>query len=173
LRAELLQLREADQAARAGFAEAVSRNDAAYGQRLQESDLKRETRLKAIVAAEGWPTVALVGQDGTETAWLLLQHATDTEWQASMLPILERAAEAGDVRRSDLALLTDRVLLKSGRAQRYGSSFSVTGGKLVADPIEDEHSVDARRAAVGLPPMADYAKMLATMNGLPVEWPRK
>jgi hypothetical protein len=59
LRAELLQLREADQAARVDLAEAVSRNDVAFIRRVQESDSERQTRLKAIIAAEGWPTVAL------------------------------------------------------------------------------------------------------------------
>ena len=173
LRAELLQLREDDQAARVGFALAVSRNDADYLRRLQESDSRREARLKAIVATEGWPSTDLVGRDGVEAAWLLLQHSTDIAWQANMLPVLERAAEAGDVRREDVALLTDRVLVRSGRAQRYGSSFSIIGGRLIADPIEDEGNVDARRAAVGLPPMAEYAKLLSELNSLPVEWPRK
>jgi hypothetical protein len=140
LRAELLQLRQDDQAARVGFALAVSRNDTDYLRRLQESDSRREARLKAIVATEGWPSTALVGRDGVEAAWLLLQHATDTAWQAKMLPVLERAAEAGDVRREDVALLTDRVLVRSGRAQRYGNSFSIIGGRLIADPIEDEES---------------------------------
>jgi hypothetical protein len=172
LREELLLLRKVDQAARVGFAEAMARNDAEYGRRLQESDSKRAARLKTIVADVGWPTIALVGQDGAEAAWLLLQHAPDTAWQASMLPMLERAANAGDVRRGDLALLTDRVLVRSGRPQRYGGSFSITGGRLVADPIEDEGNVDARRAAVGLPPMSDYARLLAEMYHLPVEWPR-
>lgn len=173
LRAELLQLRQQDQAERVGFAVAVSRNDTVYLRRLQESDSRRETRLKAIVATEGWPSTALVSRDGVEAAWLLLQHATDTAWQASLLPVLERAAEAGDVRPSDVALLTDRVLVRSGRPQRYGSSFSIVSGRLVADPIEDEDNVDIRRASVGLPPMAEYAKLLADLNSLPVEWPRK
>lgn len=173
LRTELLQLYKDDQAERVGFAAAVSRNDTDYLRRLLDSDARREARLKTIVVAEGWPSVALVGRDGVEAAWMLLQHAADTTWQASMLPILERAAEAGEVDRSDVALLTDKILVRSGRAQRYGSSFSISGGRLVADPIEDEQHVEARRAAVGLPPMADYAHLLEELNGLPVEWPRK
>ena len=90
-----------------------------------------------------------------------------------MLPVVERAAEAGDVPKSEVALLTDRVLVRSGRSQRYGSSFSIVSGRLVADPIEDEANVDARRATVGLPSMAEYAKLLLELNGMPVEWPRK
>lgn len=33
-----------------------------------------------------------------------------------------------------------------------------TAGKLVLHPIEDERNVDARRASVGLPPLALYLK---------------
>ena len=169
----MLQLKKYDQAERVDFAVKESRNDTDYIRRLQESDSRREARLKAIVSTEGWPSIALVGRDGVEAAWLLLQHATDTAWQASLLPVLERTAETGEVRRSDVALLTDRVLVRSGRAQRYGNSFSIISGQLVADPIEDEENVDVRRAAVGLPSMAEYVKLLAELNGLPVEWPRK
>src|SRR5262245_7294827 len=68
LREELLQLRQADQADRVGFAAAAARNDAAFGRRLQESDSRREARLKAIVAAYGWPSPALVHRDGVDAA---------------------------------------------------------------------------------------------------------
>jgi hypothetical protein len=64
------------------------------------------------------------------------------------------------------------VLVRSGQAQRYGSSFSVVDGRLVADPIQDEETVDSRRAEVGLPPMAEYARDLADVYMMPVEWPR-
>jgi hypothetical protein len=37
--------------------------------------------------------------------------------------------------------------------------------------ITDLAGVDARRAAVGLPPMADYVRMLGEMYQLPVVWP--
>lgn len=173
LREELLRLRTEDQADRVGFAAAVTRQDDAFMKRLQEADLRRESRLKAIVSTAGWPSVALVGRDGVEAAWLLLQHAQDAAWQSTMLPVLERSAEAGEVERSDVALLTDRVLIRSGRPQRYGNAFSIVGGRMVADPIEDEKNVDARRAALGLSSMADYAKLLAEQNGIPVDWPRK
>ena len=42
---------------------------------LSAVDAVHTARLKAIVAAHGWPTVAQVGQDGADAAWLLAQHA--------------------------------------------------------------------------------------------------
>jgi hypothetical protein len=173
LRLELLDLARVDQADREGFADAIKTNDSASLKRLTENDATRTERLKTIVGDHGWPTVALVGLDGVGAAWLILQHTADSAWQKTMLPVLEKAAAAGDIRRSDVAMLTDRVLVRSGQPQRYGSSFSLVDGRLVADPIEDERTVDVRRADVGLPPMADYARMLADSYNLPVEWPRK
>jgi hypothetical protein len=173
LRAELLELARDDQADRERFSDAVKANDKEYEERLTEKDAARTTRLKAIVGDHGWPTPALVGHDGVEAAWLMLQHSGDLAWQKAMLPVLERAASAGEIHRNDVALLTDRVLVRSGQPQRYGSSFSMVDGRLVADPIEDEQNVDARRAEIGLPPMADYAVLLADAYKLPVEWPRR
>jgi hypothetical protein len=173
LRQELLDLAREDQADRQGFSDAIKTHDPEYAKRLTANDAARTMRLKAIVADVGWPAATLVGRDGAEAVWLLLQHSEDSTWQKTMLPVVERAAAAGEIRRGDVALLTDRVLVRSGQPQRYGSSFSVVDGRLVADPIDDEDTVDSRRAQVGLPPMAEYARDLADMYKMPVEWPRK
>lgn len=169
LRQELVQLVREDQADREG----LDVNDVAAIKRMNEHDAARTARLKAIVAEHGWPTVALVGKDGVNAAWLLLQHTDDWAWQASLLPAVERAAAAGEVRKQDLATLSDRVLVRAGKRQRYGCSFHLADGKMVADPIEDLEHLDARRAAVGLPPMAEYVKVLAEGYEMPVEWPPK
>jgi len=173
LRIELLELARDDQADRERFSDAIKANDQEYVQRLTGNDAARTARLKTIISDRGWPTAALVGHDGVDAAWLILQHSGDSAWQKAMLPILERAAAAGDIRRGDVALLTDRVLVRSGQPQRYGSSFSMVDGRLVADPIEDESRVDARRAEIGLPPMTEYVRLLADAYKIPVEWPRK
>ena len=173
LHAELVRLAREDQAAREGFSAAAVSGDAEYGRRLRAGDLTRTERLKQIVAARGWPTVALVGREGVDAAWLLVQHSPDSAWQRQLLPVLERAAHAGDISRANVALLTGKVLVQSGQPQRYGSSFSIIDGRLVAYPIEDEVNVDARRAAAGLPPMAEYARTLSELHRLPVEWPRR
>lgn len=49
--------------------------------------------------------------------------------------------------RSDVALLVDRVPVQRGKPQRYLTQFSLEGGKLVMDPVEDEEGLGARRAA--------------------------
>ena len=85
--------------------------------------------------------------------------------------MLSQAAEAGEIPRQELALLIDKVLLNSGQAQRYASQFLVVNDHLEAQPIENLEGLEAQRAEMGLPPMAEYVKQLADGYGLPVVWP--
>ncbi len=171
LREELLRLGREDQAAREGFAGAAASGDEAYGKRLMARDAVRTARLKEIVGTSGWPTVATVGRDGVGAAWLVLQHSPDAAWQASMLATIERAGEAGELDWMAVANLTDRVLVQSAKPQRYGQSFSLVEGRMVAHPIEDVERLEERRAARGLPPMAEYVQLLSETIGVPVQWP--
>jgi hypothetical protein len=171
LRAELLRLEVQDQEGRGDVAALVASKDTALLFRFMRADSARTRRLKEIVARYGWLTPPLVGKDGVEAAWLILQHSPDYAWQEQMLPVLERAAAAGEIRRTDVALLTDRVLVLRGKPQRYGNSFTFQNGRLVADPIEDIGGLDARRAALGLPTMREYVRQLGEAYKTPVEWP--
>jgi hypothetical protein len=168
LRQELLRLADEDQKAREGMTAAKLR-DTTYLRALLASDSTRIARLRAVVAAHGWPGASLVGRDGAHAAWLVLQHLPD-DVQRTMLPRLERAG-ACEVDPRDVALLTDRVLSHAGKPQRYGSQFHPEGDSLVAEPIEDIAHLDERRAAAGLPPMAEYVRMLAEAYRARVVWP--
>lgn len=163
LRRELLALREEDQAARQAMI-ATSKDQAAR-ERVAAIDAKSTARMKAIVAKHGWPGKSLVGEDGARTAWLLVQHADqDRAFQKQCLALLEKAYKAGEAREIDYAYLLDRVAVGEGKPQRYGTQFRDGGPQ----PIEDEANVDARRKAIGLPSMADYAKQMEQMYGKPV-----
>jgi uncharacterized protein DUF6624 len=174
LRAELVQLGVEDQAVRDGFGPALARNDTAYAIRVLTGDSARTKRLREIVAAHGWPTPQLVGKDGVNAAWLILQHTPDTAFRRRLLPQLDSAAARGDLPARDMATMMDRILIESGKPQRYGTQFLIVAGRFVAPPLEDTLHVDERRAAVGLPPMAEYVFLLKDMYKLPVDWqPRR
>jgi hypothetical protein len=58
-----------------------------------------------------------------------------------------------------LALLEDRVALRTGHKQIYGSQItSNAAGENVVDALDDPENVDKRRAEVGLGPLADYVR---------------
>lgn len=136
-----------------------------------EIDKKNIERLAQIVEKFGWPGKSLVGEKGATAAFLVVQHA-ELVHQEKYLPILKTAAEKGEARASEVAMLEDRVLMRQGKMQIYGTqvkSDSTTQGKLVLHPIENEAEVDERRKKVGLPPLKDYLKLF----GLEYEPPKK
>ena len=56
-----------------------------------------------------------------------------------------------EIAQTDLAYLTDRVLLAEGKKQIYGTQVTQVDGKWAPRELEDEKNVDKRRADVGLP----------------------
>lgn len=170
-RAELLRMRAEDQDGRDRVAQAAAAGDTLFLKALMARDTALTRRLQSLVARHGWPTRALVGAEGVEAAWLVLQHSPDLAWQREMLPRIWEASRAGDVRPAEAAMLEDRIRVNSGAPQRYGNSFQVVDGELRPHPIEDPEGLEARRREVGLPPMADYVKVLAEVYKLPIAWP--
>jgi hypothetical protein len=117
--------------------------------------------MKTIVAKYGWPGHTLVGEGGASAAWLVIQHA-DPTFQTQCLPLLKAAVERGEAKAREYAYLFDRVAMSAGRPQTYGTQFFQDDlGYWVPVPIADEANVDARRKAVGLPPLAEN---VAEMN---------
>ncbi len=134
-------------------------------ERMSRIDADNTAWLQGVVDRHGWPPAELVGDDGASAAWLLVQHAdADIAFQRRCLDLMAQLP-AGAVRQQDFAYLTDRVLLAEGEKQRYGTQFVPVAGRLTPRPTEDEANLDARRAAVGLPPMAEYIKMAEKFYG--------
>jgi hypothetical protein len=76
-----------------------------------------------------------------------------------VLARLEPLAQRREVVPSDYALLYDRVAMFEGRPQRCGTQLICPkGGRFDYHLIEDRANADARRARLGLEPLAEYAK---------------
>jgi len=109
---------------------------------------------------EAWPGVRLVGEEGAHAAWLIAQLG-DRGLQERALEHLEVAVDIGDAPPAHYACLLDRVAMATGKPQRYGSQMVVgEDGDLTSWPIEDPAGVDARRAQMGLGPLAAHTAML-------------
>jgi len=164
LRAELLRRAAVDQAVRESVT-AVLRSgaapDSALLARMVAVDSGNTAWVSGVLARWGWPGRSLVGSDGTNAAFLLVQHADrDTVVQVRGLSLLERAYRAGEASGQQLALLTDRVAAARGKPQVYGTQADIRDGRVRLKPIADSAGVDARRAAVGLPPLREYVRVL-------------
>jgi hypothetical protein len=149
---------ERDQAVRSEAFGGGRTNARAASTQAEAVDRRNTMRMREIVARAGWPDKDVVGEDGAQAAWLLVQHADDLTFQRHCLALLERAADSGLVDPAHVAYLTDRVRMKEGRPQIYGTQLRERDGRLVPFPIEDAERVDHRRARVGMPPLAEYLR---------------
>lgn len=133
-----------------------------YNARAAELHARNGRELAAIVEQAGWPGRALVGEDGAEAAWRVLQHAVGSPpLQRGCLPLLRRAAARGEVPGAYPAWLEDRIAFSERRPQRYGTQFDWDRvGRMSAWPIDEPEDVDERRAAVGLPPVAEQQRRI-------------
>lgn len=145
LRDELLQMLEEDQAERLEGAD--------FG-----GDRPRTERLAEIIDQHGWPGYSLVGEEAEDAAWAIAQHSDlDPGFQQIALEHLAAAVEADDASPGNLAYLTDRIAVGAGKPQSYGTQVACgEAGPEPVTPIEDEGSVDDRRADAGLPPLSEY-----------------
>lgn len=155
----------ADQQARDALS-ATGMRDEAKMKAMLAVDADNLPWLRALIARQGFPTSAQVGKRGVEHAWMLVQHADrDPALQSKVLVQLMPRLKSGDIAKSDVALLTDRVLVAQGKSQRYGSQFvQDSHGQFVPKPIEDTGHLDLHRAQMDLMPLVDYRCLLQFEN---------
>lgn len=133
---------------------------------MARTDSANSAWLKGHVARWGWPTAQQVGREGVEAAFLIVQHAVhDTAFMRAMLPPIEQAYHRGDLEGGAVAMLTDRLEVKAGRPQIYGTQLSLKDGRWMLDPIADSATVDRRRQQFGLPPLAEYLRLIDSVLG--------
>jgi len=128
-----------------------------YAPEMERVHLENAAALDAVLAEHGWPGTALAGADGCAAAWAIAMHAIGLPaLQRRALALLEEAVARGDAPPELAARLVDRIRFNEGRPQRYGTIFDWDErGALSPGPIEAAEDVDRRRAAVGLPPLAE------------------
>lgn len=165
LQAELLAIFEEDQK----YRKMMDEVDAKYGwespemrdliKKMIEADSINLIKVKAILDKHGWVGPDKVGGRANQTLFLVIQHA-DLTAQQKYLPMMREAVRDKRANASSLALLEDRVALREGRRQLYGSQVGrdPDTGEMYVLPLEDPDHVDERRAQVGLPPLADYIR---------------
>lgn len=160
LRRVLVGLGERDQAARADFGTRAT--DSVYVHDLMRLDSTLAAEMTAILDRFGLPTKSMVGAAGSTAAMLIVQH----NWplQERVLA-LARAVRPGEVSPEAFGMLEDRVLVHQGKPQLLGTQFSLTpDGRFRFDPLADTTSLDARRAAAGMPPLAQYVCLMEGMG---------
>jgi hypothetical protein len=129
----------------------------AHIQKIVENDSINLIKVKNILDEYGWLGADIIGRQGNTTLFLVIQHA-DLETQEKYLPMMRSAVEDGNASAADLALLEDRVALREGKRQIYGSQIGYDEDRKTyyVLPLEDPDNVNARRREVGLGRIEEY-----------------
>jgi hypothetical protein len=156
LQATLLQILEDDQKYRIALdtVQDAYRNQLFNKMHLQDS--LNLIKMTTILDKNGWVGADKIGSEANSTLFLVIQHA-DLATQQKYLPMMRIAVQNNALEKEDLAMLEDRVALREGKKQMYGSQVSKDkSGKYYVRPLAEPEFVDKRRAEVGLPPLATY-----------------
>lgn len=118
-------------------------------QRALATDSLNLVNVEEILSAKGFPSHKQVGTMAVQAVWIVFQHS-DLENQKKFLPQLKDAVQRGDLPAYFLAMLQDRIDVREGRPQKYGTQWG-SDGKLC--PLLDAVRVNKWREEVGLPPI--------------------
>ena len=153
---ELLALRKRDLDTRTRLLQ-EGRLYGEYAEEMQQVHRDNAERLDEIATQHGWPGIALVGLEGSRAAWLIAQHSICTpDLQRRFLALLTAAVAQGDAPAPQAAYLADRIRFNEGKAQIYGTVLDWNDRGELTCTVEHPESVDERRRALGLPPLAEY-----------------
>lgn len=165
LQAELLTILDEDQKYRKQIHETLKKfnDDSKEMQDLWKITLQNDSinllKVKKILDEKGWVGKDKVGAQANSALFLVIQHS-DLETQKKYLPMMKEAVIKGNANAGSLALLIDRIEIREGRKQIYGSQIGTnpnTKTQYVL-PLIDPDNVDKRRTEVGLGSMSDYVK---------------
>jgi hypothetical protein len=172
--ADLLAMRDADQRVRdellgraPGGGQAHPGHTRHLAADMERLNHEQVVRLAAIIEEiGGWPTYSRFGVLPAHSACVIAVHGlADDAFMARASALMEPLLEAGDADPECWAQVTDRVLVRTGKLQRFGTqmrSDTVDGiARWGIAPVESPETLLHRRAEIGLP---DYVAYLARMR---------
>lgn len=124
---------------------------------MNEKDSINLIKVEKILNEYGWLGKDIIGEKGNSTLFLVIQHS-DLETQLKYLPMMREALKLGNIKSNDFAKFEDRIAMKQGKKQIYGSQIIIDGDRFYVYPIIDPEKVNERRSEVGLEPIEEYVK---------------
>ncbi|MGW2695659.1 DUF6624 domain-containing protein [Streptomyces sp. NPDC001296] len=119
-------------------------------------------RLREVVRTAGWPTCEAVGDDASTAALLILLGTRSQFLLGLCRPLIAEAVTKESTPAIHLAYVDDLLAVLRGYQQTYGTQVDPVS--LRPFPIKEPRSVDARRATVGLPPLAVSLERILTVE---------
>lgn len=122
---------------------------------------KSEEQLCGILATRGWPTASLISDKGASALFYVLKNFITLETQVTLVPVISEAVAQNEVPfNEDYASFLDRLWLRLGLKQLFGTQASERNGMLVLSPLLSPEKVDSWRERYKMPPLSSYLKFL-------------
>jgi len=124
---------------------------------INQKDNINLVKVNKILSQYGWLGPQDVGFNGSQALFMVIQHA-DLKTQQKYLPMIKKAEKEGKILSSNLAILQDRIAMREGKKQIYGSQGfkDKTTGISYIYPMINPDKLDKRRKSMGLVPMKEY-----------------
>lgn len=175
LMAQLDTIHQEDQKYRLQLMEILKKSDRnesdnleilALSEIINEKDSINLLKIEKILNEQGWLGADVIGEQGNNTLFLVIQHS-DLEVQLKYLPMMQEAVKLGNIKSNDFALLEDRIAVRQGKRQLYGSQIytNYDTGESYVYPLIEPEKVNERRAKAGLDEsIEDYVKRAVGMT---------
>ena len=148
IQAEMAKRKERDQAVRTGTIDAG---------KMEAVDVDNTAWLTRLVGEVGWLDQTRFGPETALGAFLIVQHSGELPLMLAALPEIEKDVKEHGLDPQNFALLFDRLRVRLGEKQRYGSQLGTgENHQQIVIALEDRKHVDALRKAMRLVPLATY-----------------
>ena len=127
-----------------------SPNAGPYIKRMMDIDVDNQKKIGMILNKYGWIGQSKIGAKAAEAFFYTIQHA-DTTLMMKWFPEFKRLADIGEADKVECAMMEDRLLMRKGKKQIYGTQATVfrDDKKVAIWPIEDPKNVNERRKKIG------------------------
>jgi hypothetical protein len=173
--AELCRIGNEDQQIRLKLMDAIQKQSpdiAAIIAEMNGIDANNQMYVSNLLSNHGWP--GELTDCANRAIFYVIQHA-NLSFQEKYFDLVKEKADQGDIQKSDVATLEDRILMRMQKPQKYGTQ---TISKKTDDgedttyvwPVENADKVDEIRATVGLPPINLYIQLMENQLNRKVIW---
>ena len=133
-----------------------------YANKMDSIDSANQEILSCILDSVGWPDN--LSEKANTGIFLVIDHATK-EYSEKYLELVESQADNGLIPKDLYATLYDRILMKNGKKQVYGTQSVMLpdeDGNSVSYiwPVEDADNIDEIRLSVGLNTLEEYMRLI-------------
>jgi VWFA-related protein len=135
----------------------LAKDKAKAAKPVQASTTDVPKRICEILNSNPWPTKSVVETQGASDFVKLVKRYLSVEQQRALLPVIAAGIDRGEIPKDEeAAAFVDRLRLRLGVPQLFGTQMTEDKGFLVLYPLQSEANLDAWRKEYGMSPLRDY-----------------